>query len=121
VGRVTLPMLNVHAQEIWNMEQELGTNSSAGASSDVYEGSLLYLMGMNYYQQLSRFENLSERLTKVQNFSTFAMGLAKLGARRDYAGNLYNGPIDPIQPSVDMWGYEAADAANGTVRPDSGW
>src|SRR5205085_950445 len=29
--------------------------------------------------------------------------------------------IDPIRPNVDMFFYEAAAAANGTVRPDSGW
>ncbi|TAL05013.1 MAG: hypothetical protein EPO07_04340, partial [Verrucomicrobia bacterium] len=122
-GRVTPAMLRVHAQEIWNMEQQLNTNAAAASSvsADVYQGSLVYLLGMSYYERTARFDELNQRLNKVRTLSSFAMGLAKLSPRRSYDGTLADGDIDPVWPNVDMFFREVTIAANGTVRPDSGW
>lgn len=122
-GRVTPAMLRVHAQELWNMEQMLSTNSVATnqVSADVYQGSLVYLMGMSYYERTARFEEVNRQLYKAQNLSTFAMGLAKISPRRDTDGTLYNSAVDPIWPNVDMFYREVVTAGNGTVRLDSGW
>lgn len=122
-GRVAPAMLRVHAQELWNMEQLLSTNAVATnlVSADVYQGSLLYLMGMSYYERAARHNELYQRLFKTQNLSWFAMGLAKLSPRRNPDGTLYSGPLDPIWPNVDMFFQEMVGAGNGTVRLDSGW
>jgi len=122
-GRVTPAMLRVHAQELWNMEQLLSTNSLATnqVSMDVYQGSLVYLMGMSYYERSSRSDQENRRLFKVQDLSSFAMGLAKISPRRNPDGSLYNGTVDPVWPNVDMFFQEVVTVANGTVRLDSGW
>jgi RHS repeat-associated protein len=122
-GRVTPAMLRVHAQELWNMEQMLSTNSVATnqVSIDVYQGSLVYLMGMSYYERASRYDQENRRLFKVQNLSSFAMGLAKISPRRNPDGTLYNGTVDPVWPNVDMFFQEVVTVGNGTMRLDSGW
>lgn len=123
VGRVTPPMLRLHAQELWAMERQLATNSSSASSirREIYEGSLLYLMGMSYYERQGRFAQQAANLTKMQRLGNFAVGLAKLGPRRDSNGNLVSGAIDPVAPNVDMFFQETVAIGNGTARPDSGW
>lgn len=122
-GRVTPTMLRVHAQELWNMEQMISTNSATTnqVSVDVYQGSLVYLMGMSYYERTARFDSSFRNLFKVQDLSSFAMGLAKISPRRNADGTLYNGTVDPVWPNVDMFFQEVATVGNGTARLDSGW
>lgn len=122
-GRVTPAMLRVHAQELWNMEQMLSTNSVATnqVSVDVYQGSLVYLMGMSYYERTARFDSGFRNWFKVQDLSSFAMGLAKISPRRNPDSTLYNGTVDPVWPNVDMFFQEVATVGNGTTRLDSGW
>lgn len=123
-GRVTPAMLRVHAEELWNMERQLNTNSSAAGSIsvDVYQGTLTYLMGMSYHERVGRFDEWNRQLHKVQNLSSFAVGLAKLGPRRDTNTDLLvSTGVDPIWPNVDMFSKETINVANGSIRPDSGW
>jgi RHS repeat-associated protein len=121
-GRVTRDMLNVHAQDIWQMENKLRINPalSNSISSDVYQGATMYLAGMSYFEKLSEFDVTNANLNKVVNLSTWAAGLSKLSPHRDSSGNLYNGGVDPILPNVDMFLYWMARTGNGTLRPDSG-
>lgn len=122
-GRVTPAMLRVHAQELWNMEQMLSTNSVATnqVSAEVYQGSLTYLMGMSYYERTGRFTEKLNRWFKVKNLSVFQMGLAKISPRRNSNGTLYSGNLDPIWPNIDMFSRETAVVGNGTVRMDLSW
>jgi YD repeat-containing protein len=122
-GRVTPAMVRVHAQEIWNMEQQLSTNAAAASSisRDVYQGSLVYLLGMSYYQRVARFDDFNRRLNKIQDLSKCAMGLAKLSPFRNPDGTLPDGPIDPVWPNVDMFFQEEVFVNNDTAHPDSGW
>jgi YD repeat-containing protein len=122
-GRVTPAMLRLHAEELWAMERQLGTNSAATNTirRSVYQGSLLYLMGMSYYERQGRFFEQAARLTKIQTLGQFAVGLAKLGPRRDGSGVIISGVVDPVWPNVDMFFQETAVIGNGTARPDSGW
>jgi len=120
-GRVTQDMLNVHATDIWQMENALLFNPSLtnSVSPDVYEGAVMYLAGMSYYKKISDFNQVSENLHKVNILSSWAVGLSKISAARDSFGNLTNG-VAPVLPNVDMFFYEAAYVGNGTVQPDSG-
>jgi len=77
--------------------------------------------GMDYYKRVWEFDAFARRLYKVQNLSQFAVGLAKLGPRRDSYGNLISGSIDPVWPNVDMYFVDEVNVANGTARPDSAW
>lgn len=122
-GRVTPAMLRVHAQELWSMEQMLSTNSVATnqVTADVYQGSLVYLVGMSYYERVARGDEFLQRLFKVRQLSQFAMGISKLDPRRNPDGSLYSGPLDPIWPNIDMFFTDVVGAGNGSVRPDSGW
>jgi RHS repeat-associated protein len=121
-GRVTPAMLRVHAQELWNMERQLSTNAGAASAipAEVYQGSLLYLAGMSYYERAARFDAVNRRLFKAQNLSAFAMGLAKISPRRNPDGTLYGGAVDPVWPNVDMFFREVVAVGNGTTRLDSG-
>jgi RHS repeat-associated protein len=122
-GRVTPAMLRVHAQELWGMEQQLGTNAAAASTiaPEVSQGSLLYLAGMSYYERAGRFGTLNRKLHKVQSLSSVEMGLAKVSPRRNTDGTLVSGAVDPIWPNLDMFYQEVFAAGNGTVRLDSGW
>ena len=119
-GRVTQDMLNVHAQDLWQMENTLRTNSSASISPDVYQGATIYLAGMSYYKKLSDFDQINQNLHKVDVLSGWAAGLSKLSPRRDSSGNLANGGVDPVLPNVDMFAYDVATVGNASSRPDSG-
>jgi len=121
-GRVTRDMLNVHATDIWQMESSLRANPSLtnSVSPDVYEGAMMYLAGMSYYERESEFDQLNQRLNKMDTLSAFAIGLSKISPARDGSGNLTNNLIYPVLPNVDMFYDEIAYAANGTIRPDSG-
>ena len=120
-GRVTQDMLNVHAADIWQMENALQLNPSLtnSVSPDVYEGAVMYLAGMSYYKKVSDFNQFNENLHKVNILSSWAVGMSKISAARDSFGYLTNG-VDPVLPNVDMFFYEAACVGNGTVQPDSG-
>jgi RHS repeat-associated protein len=121
-GRVTRDMLNVHAEDLWQMENSLRSNSSLSStiSSDVYQGATMYLAGMSYYEKLGEFDVTNTALHKVNNITTWAAGLSKLSPHRNSSGTLYNGGVDPILPNVDMFFYLVASVGNGTLDPDSG-
>lgn len=121
-GRVTHEMLNVHAEDIWQMENALRTNSAFtnSVSPDVYQGATMYLAGMSYYQKLSEFQKFNEHLHKMDVLSTFGVGLSKMEPARNSSGGLLNGKIDPVLPAVDMFYYFTAFTGNQTLRPDSG-
>jgi RHS repeat-associated protein len=120
-GQVTRDMLNVHAADLWQMQSLLNASpSQAGSQSpDVYEGALMYLAGMSYYQKVSEFEQMNQQWQKFDQLSGFAAGLSKIIPSRDSSGSLTNG-TDPVLPCVDMFFYETMVAGNGTLHPDSG-
>src|SRR5581483_5756368 len=120
-GRVTPDMINLQAQPLLQTQLAIQSNPSLSnsVSPDVYEGAVLSLAGMSYYQQVSAFDQVNQNLHKVDNVSTWAVGLSKLSPARDSHGNLTNG-TDAILPSLDMFFYETAEVGNGTFQPDSG-
>ncbi len=121
-GRVTRDMLNVHARDIWQMQNALRLNPSLtnSVSPDVYEGATMYLAGMSYYEKVGEFDRVNQNLHKINNLSFFAAGLSKIGPARDSSGNLTNNVVYPVLPNVDMFFWEVASVGNGTARPDSG-
>lgn len=121
LGRVTRRMVDVHAQEFWAEEKRLKENPSATGDPEIYIGSTAYLMGMSYYEKVAGNQVALMDLHKNNIVSTFAHGLAKLGARRNSNGTLINnGEIDLVYPVVDMSFRWLAYAGNGTARPDQG-
>jgi RHS repeat-associated protein len=120
-GRVTSDMLNVHAASLWQMQSLLNASPSStnSVSADVYEGEMMYLAGMSYYQKSGDFERLNQQLQKFNTLSLFAAGLSKILPARNSAGSLTNG-TDPVLPAVDMLFYQTVAIGNSTMRPDSG-
>ncbi|HXI72020.1 MAG TPA: transglutaminase domain-containing protein, partial [Verrucomicrobiae bacterium] len=121
-GQVTHDMLNVHAADIWQMENGLRTNSALtnSVSPDVYMGALMYLAGMSYYEKVSSFDQVNQHLHKMDILSTWSAGLSRISPARNGTGGLLNGKIDPVLPCVDMFFYLVAGTGNSTVQPDSG-
>jgi RHS repeat-associated protein len=121
-GRVTRDMLSVHAQDLWQMQGALRANPSLtnSLSTDLYQGTTMYLAGMSYYERVSEFDTLNQRLHKVNELSLWAAGLSGISAHRNSDGTLYGATVDPILPYMDMFFYEVAAVGNGTLRPDSG-
>lgn len=120
-GRVTRDMLNVHAADLWQMQSLLNASPSQASSQspDVYEGALMYLAGMSYYEKCSKFDAMNQQWQKFNLLSSFSAGLSKIIPAYDSNGYLVNG-TDPILPCVDMFTYETALVGNGTTHPDSG-
>ena len=109
-GRVTQDMLNVHAAEIWQMENALRLNPSLtnSVSPDVYEGAAMYLAGMSYYKKVSDFNQVNENLHKVSILSTWAAGLSKISAARDSFGYSDQRAVTRCCPTWTCSIYEAA-------------
>ena len=59
-GKVSTEMLNADAQTLWQMENKVQANRSQtnSVSPDVYEGELMYLAGMSYYEKCDEFNQL---------------------------------------------------------------
>jgi RHS repeat-associated protein len=122
VGRVSRAMLNVHAEELWNMERTLKVTPSAtnSLSPDLYQGGTAYLMGMTYHEAVARFRDVNQQLNKYRALSVFANGLSKISAKR-VGGALPNqGDVILNQPSVDMVNNLTASAFSGTLNPSLG-
>jgi RHS repeat-associated protein len=120
-GRVTSDMLNVHAASLWQMQSLLNASPSStnSVSPDVYEGEMMYMAGMSYYQKCGDFEQLNDQLQKFNTLSLFAAGLSKILPARNSAGSLTNG-TDPVLPAVDMFFNQVVAVGNSTMRPNSG-
>ena len=121
-GQVTRDMLNVHANDIWQMQRALQLNPSLtnSISPDVYEGATMYLAGMSYYEKWNEFDRFNQNLNKIVTLSSFDIGLSEISPARDAYGNLTNGAVYPVLPSVDTFYFNTAFTGNGTLRPDSG-
>jgi len=120
-GQVTHEMLNVHAADIWQMEGRVSASKTYtnSVSSDVYEGALMYLAGMSYYEKCDEWTHLNEQYQKFTELSRFAAGLSKIIPARNSSGTLTNG-TDPTLPCVDMFFNIVMQAGNGTPHPGQG-
>jgi RHS repeat-associated protein len=120
-GRVSPRMLDVHLQEFWSEEKRLKDNPAATGDNDVFLGTTAYIMGMSYYEKVARGQAELMNLHRTNIVSTFAQGLAKLGARRNSDNTLINsGEVDLVYPVVDMSFNWLSYAGNRSARPDQG-
>lgn len=117
-GRVTPRMLQAHAQEYWRMERQLDADPSTPTDPEIAQGLAAYLMGMAYYERVSRFDSQLANLHKVRTLSRFALGLSRLNAFRA-EGQIPMGPFVLIEPNVDMFFDIAGRASNMNLHPDS--
>ena len=120
VGRVSQRMLAVHAEEFWQMERTLQVNPDTPIDPDISQGTSAYLMGMSYYERLSRFGEECGGLHKISTVSFYAFGQSRLTPKRVGGVLPNNGDLEMRLPSVDMSFMIAAFAGNGTLHPDSG-
>ena len=69
-GQVTRDMLNVWATDLWQMESALQANPSLtnSLSTDVYQGTTMYLCGMSYYEKMSQFQTVNPACTNSTRF-----------------------------------------------------
>lgn len=117
-GRVTPRMLEAHAQEYWRMERQLDADPTTPADPEIAQGLAAYLMGMTYYERVSRFDRQLADLHKVRTLSRFALGLSRINAFRS-EGRIPMGPFVPVEPNVDMFFDIAGRASNMSLHPDS--
>ncbi len=122
MGRVTKDMLNVHAQDLWLMEQQIAANSSItnSLSPDRYQGDMLYLMGMSYFQKCDDFRQFTAPLHKANIIRFHASGLASLAAKHNPDGTLPGGQIILVQPKVDMFYKEMGVVEASTYHAEAG-
>jgi RHS repeat-associated protein len=117
-------MLRVQAEKSWSLERDLQADANLKNQPWFQEkmaSANAYVMGLSYYNRVSRFEDINQRLHKVRILSSSAAGLSKVLAYRDGFGNLPNsGDIVPRQAAVDMFYTDTVLALNDTVHPDSG-
>jgi len=120
-GRVSKKMLDVYGKEFWEMERQVAANPSLAnsVSAEIYQGTTAYLMGMGFYERVSRFDEIGESLHKIHTITRIDCGLSKIAAKR-VSGSIPNAAITLIQPGVDMLENYIVFAGNGTLRPDEG-
>jgi len=116
-GRVTKEMVRIHTDEYALNRERSQADSSV--QSEGPDQAIAYMMGMSYYERVTRFREQLEKLTKTSVVSNFAHGFAKIGAQRNRDGKLINnGEINLVAPQVDMFFRTTAVAGNGRLRPD---
>lgn len=113
VGRVSSKMVDVQAQNFWQVEAKKNSNTNYVPTLPDFQGTAAYLMGMDYYNKVGRFTALDEQLHKVHVLSWYAEGLFKLTSITKSGTNL-------MQPSMDMYLNEVVHAGNGTDQAGSG-
>ena len=109
-GRVTLPMLRVHADDYWMQQRRRATNTSYVPPTEDLQGTAAYMLGMGYFEKLARFDDLNQRVHKVRGMVNFKSGLGIIGAVSASTN---------AQPKVDMHTTTDAMIGNGTLHPDS--
>jgi RHS repeat-associated protein len=109
VGRVTKEMLNVHAQNYWQLEAKKKANKSYSPSIFEYAGGAAYILGATFYKNLSEWNEVNSKLHKSTecDISKFQCGLAKL-----------SGVSSKVQPVLDMSLSGVIASANNTLHPD---
>lgn len=110
-GKVTPAMLRVHAEEYWRLERERAINPNLAPSVADNQGTAAMLLGMGYFERLSKFSEINQRLHKVRGFHEFLAGLGVIG-------KVPNGA--KMQAKVDMQSRVTTIIGNGSLRPDSG-
>jgi RHS repeat-associated protein len=123
-GRVTKQMLEPLASTVWNVERLIKQTPSITNSltADQHQGPLTYLMGMAYYEKVSRFIPVNAQIHGRSPITMVAIGCAKLIAQKNggTSDGLRTGILNYYQPSVDMLFTEHFTAEAPTTRADSG-
>ena len=108
-GRVSQSMLQPLAQNVWNVENEIQQTPAITNSLtvDQYQGPLVYLMGMSYYQKVDHFTPVNGQVHGRTPVTGLSIGLAKLITKKnsDGSGSLPAGALVYNQPCVDMAYY----------------
>jgi len=107
VGKVSKRMLDVHAQEIWRYEQDL--LEGAATNTVISHGTALYLMGMSYWENVSRFFDMNERLHKTRAATRQGHLFTSLVGGVD---NSFNPPQSAVIPRMDVAYYSERFALN---------
>jgi RHS repeat-associated protein len=120
-GRVTQSMLQPLAQNVWNVENEIQQTPSITNSLTVsqYQGPLIYLMGMSYYQKVDHFIPIDAQINGRSPVTDIGIGLAKLICKKS-SGALPAGAIIYNQPCVDMAYNQRIMAEAPTAQPATG-
>ena len=122
-GRVSQQMLQPLAQTVWDMQQTIqeNTNITSTLTVDMFQGPLIYLMGMSYYQKVDHFIPINAQVHYRSPVSDLAIGLAKLICKPGSSpGTLPTGAIVYYQPAVDMLYSQLGVAEAPTANPESG-
>lgn len=123
-GRVTPAMLRAHAEKYWRIEREIDANKGNPAyrpDPEVFRGTAAYLMGMSYFERVSRYVAEIEALHKTRTLGMIGTGLGKFSAYPPHPTyGFFDSEIHLIQPNVDMFLDVVATASNKSIHPDSG-
>jgi YD repeat-containing protein len=120
LGKVSEKMLDVHAQQIWQYNQNVNTNNPSTLDPDIYLGETTYLMGMSYFNYVDKFIDLDSQLHKVSHVSWYQQGYGLLRPLRNASGGLWNNDVFPIIPAVHMPYNGLSTLFNSSARADSG-
>jgi RHS repeat-associated protein len=110
-GRVTSEMVRFHAEDYWRLQRTRTLNTSFTPSLQDNQGTAAMVLGMSYWERLSRFAEFDQSMHKVTGLSSFGAGTATLVKAPSSAR---------VQGKIDMIDGIAAIVGNASSRQESG-
>jgi RHS repeat-associated protein len=78
VAKVTPQMLQVHAQDYWNLEQQKALNPNFTPAVTDEAGDAAMILGSSFFQKLWSDDQFNQHLHKVHGMSWFSQGVAAM-------------------------------------------
>lgn len=111
MGAVTPLMVQMHSEDYWALERTRLANTNFVPLIRDNEGSAAMLLGMGYFEEISRFQKQNNLLHKLTGVSWFGAGLGVVGK---------GGSDGRVQAKVDMHFSEVLTVGNASLHPETG-
>lgn len=113
-NRVTKRMLDTHARKIWKYENSI---AQGGKTNNVIAlGSTMSLLGMSYYEYISQFDELNQRLHKIHPISLGGHTVTMLMPTLVNGETKVQAKIDSYYNYFEYFGGEASAGKLGTFN-----
>jgi len=78
VARVTQPMLQVYAQDYWNLEQQKAANTNFVPAITAEAGDAVMILASSFFQKMWADDQFNQQIHKVHGLTWFSQGTAAM-------------------------------------------